>query len=91
MESEEDFVGYENNDNISDENAFIEDVDDDDSETMTRQETGETSVKSLDVQSFGSFLTCWKMENLFNANCVAKKTKMEGWLITVEQVQCVST
>ena len=46
MESEEDFVGYENNDNISDENAFIEDVDGDDSETMTRQETEET-VKHL--------------------------------------------
>ena len=44
MESEE-FVGYENNNSISNENAFIQDVDDDDSETMNRQETEETPVK----------------------------------------------
>ena len=63
---------YENNDSISDENAFIQDVDDDDSETMTRQETEETPVKKSRCSIVWKFLTCWKMENLFNANCVAK-------------------
>ena len=73
MESEEDFVGYENNDNISDENAFIEDVDDDDSETMTRQETEETPVK----KSRRSIV--WKFFNLLENEKQRWKAGLSPW------------